>query len=71
MKLEIITIVYMMKKLYHYKESKIDEIQLSDKGGPAVKEGLQYINDYCTNNGYKVLNAAREGNMYTVFIVKE
>lgn len=67
----MIGILYMQKKLYHYTESGIDKVDLSGKGGPAIREGLQYINNYCTNNGFKVVNVDKEDMMYHVFISKE
>ena len=60
MKVEAITINLLNHTLYHAKSSGIDKMELEKKG--FFSSALGYIEEYCTKNGFDIVNVHGSNN---------
>ena len=44
------------KKIKHFTSSGVKEIKTKNKGDEAISEGLAYVNNYMTDNNFKLIN---------------
>ena len=59
----------MSEKLRHYSAEKIKVIEIDKK--TFFTQALEYINEYVTKNGFKIINCTSEQGRMIYFLVKE
>ena len=74
-RIEIIRVDTLAKEIRHFRASGFKEIKLESDGGwdEMIVEGLGYINNYMTQNGYRLVNVLQdvEYDYFDYFIEKE
>jgi hypothetical protein len=69
MKTEIIVLNLMDAKLRHYRTEGIKVHEIDKK--TYFQHALEYINQYVTENNFKIINVTAEQNRVMYFIVKD
>jgi len=69
MKLETISLNILRHSLNHGTSSGVTKMELEKKNiFPAT---MKYIEDYCTKNGFEIINVSVEGNIYIYHLMKK
>ena len=69
MKLETITINMMQHTLSHLSSTDYNKVEFEKKGfGPGI---MKYVEDYCTKNGFEIINAETPNNMRIYHLIKK
>ena len=69
LKTEIIFMTRMAGQLLHHSSTETKKIKIEKKN--FFQEALQYIEQYITQTGFKVLNATSETGGIAYFLIKE